>query len=216
MPNSLFFWRVFSNKDSSSRSKWCVYSKLNISCWLIVLTATHLLLLLSHRSWQEENSVIEKSRAWSLFAHIWQMGHHRFKGEHLETGGRKRVGGGRGWGWLWNKQCHTVQVKNIHIDKVTLSKSWSLQTSTSSVEKPVDGILHILFLIQMSHWHYRHIMILSDNHTSYVFHVFFLKVHFLCRDEILCPEIVLKHKQGTDKTDYVMIYGLLHTVYTTQ
>lgn len=82
-----------SNKGSSSSiSKWCVYSKLNISCWLIALTATHLLLLLSHRSWHEENSVIEKSRAWSLFAHIWQMGHHRFKGEHLETGGRRRRG----------------------------------------------------------------------------------------------------------------------------
>lgn len=105
----LFFFfgmGVFSNKaSSSSSSKWCVYSKLNISCWLIALTATHLLLLLSHRSWHEENSVIEKSRAWSLFAHIWQMGHHRFKGEHLETGGRGRRGwgwgGGRGWGWLW-------------------------------------------------------------------------------------------------------------------
>lgn len=90
--NSPTLFGVFSNKCGSGSSKWCVYSKLNISCWLIALTATHLLLLLSHRSWHEENSVIEKSRAWSLFAHIWQMGHHRFKGEHLETGGK-------GWGW---------------------------------------------------------------------------------------------------------------------
>lgn len=86
--------------------------KLNISCWLIALTATHLLLLLSHRSWHEENSVIEKSSAWALFAHIWQMGHHRFKGAHLETRGRGRRGGGGGFSqgeggfWKW----HSVQV----------------------------------------------------------------------------------------------------------
>lgn len=114
-PNS--FWSV-SNKDSSS--KWCVYSKLNISCWLIVLTAIHLLLLLSHRSWHEENSVIEKSRAWSLFAHIWQMGHHRFKGEHLETGA---MGGQR------MRVALKVAVPLCTGDnkKVTLSKPWHIQ-----------------------------------------------------------------------------------------
>lgn len=127
-----FFWGggVLTRRASSS-SKWCVYSKLNISCWLIALTATHLLLLLSHRSWHEENSVIEKSRAWSLFAHIWQMGHHRFKGEHLETGGmggwRWGSGGAEGEGWLWEELCQSVQVtikkKEKGKRKVTLSKS---------------------------------------------------------------------------------------------